>query len=161
MFLTGFFPYATFAIPGIAGAILCVLVIELDKKWAGLSFVLVSVLSAIIAPDKIAVGLFVVFLGWYPIIKSVLEQQRSRLIEYILKLLVFNVLIAVGILVASLLLGDGEIAKLIGNQGARYIALGLIVLNMVFIIYDFALTRIISSYIQAFKAKQKHLGENT
>lgn len=52
MFLTGVFPFATYALPAIAGTLLVVVVLELNRATAVMVYVSVSLLSLFIAPDK-------------------------------------------------------------------------------------------------------------
>ena len=69
MFLTGLSPIGTYALPAFAGVTLMVIVIELNPRWAWMVYIAVSVLSALLAADKEAVVLFIIFFGYYPILK--------------------------------------------------------------------------------------------
>ena len=52
MFLTGVFPYATYALPALAGLTLIVLVVETSKKWAFIAYLAISLISLLVAPDR-------------------------------------------------------------------------------------------------------------
>ena len=62
MFLTGLIPFATIALPAIAGVLLIVVVIELGKRWALLVYAAVSLLSILLTADMEAKLLFILFL---------------------------------------------------------------------------------------------------
>ena len=70
MFLTGLFPFATYALPAMAGTLLIVVVIELGRPTATMVYAAVSLLSLLITPDKEAALMFVVFFGYYPANKA-------------------------------------------------------------------------------------------
>ena len=153
MFLTGVFPFATYAIPAMAGILLVILVVELSPGWALLTYIAVSLLSLIITPDKEAAVLFIFFFGHYPVIKSFLERLRSKIIEIPLKAIIFNVCIVAGYLVVIHLFGLSDVLEEMGSFG-KYSTLVLLAFgNVVFWVYDFALTRLISVYITWFRPK--------
>ena len=49
MFFTGIFPFAMFALPGIAGVLLVLIVMELGRKYALVVYIGVSILSIFIS----------------------------------------------------------------------------------------------------------------
>ncbi|MEG2813418.1 MAG: hypothetical protein RSA79_02340, partial [Oscillospiraceae bacterium] len=76
MLASAVFPMAEYTCPALAGIFLCVLVIEFGKKTATIAFLAVAILSIIIVPNKESAMLFCGFLGYYPILKSVLESHN-------------------------------------------------------------------------------------
>ena len=91
MFMTNLFPAASYTLPAIAGALMMLTVIELGKRWAWPSFVVSAVLSFLVVADKEAVAIFVLFFGYYPILKANFEQLPKRLFRWLAKFLLFNV----------------------------------------------------------------------
>lgn len=81
MFLTGIFPFAEYALPAMAGALLIIMVIEYGYRYALLCFFAVAVLSLLVGPNKEAAVLFAGFFGYYPILKGVLERIKRRQLE--------------------------------------------------------------------------------
>ena len=102
--LTSYFPYLTYAIPAVAGLFIMIAVIEIDVKWASLSYVATAVIVALTAEPE-AKMLFILFFGYYPILKAVFEKLKSRVVEYLLKFAVFN---------AAGIVSYGFVAALIG-----------------------------------------------
>ena len=68
MLLTSAIPTLTYAIPAIAGLLLVIIVIEVNKKWAFGVYFVVGVLSMLLVADKEAAVMYVMFFGYYPII---------------------------------------------------------------------------------------------
>jgi len=147
MMATTIFPFASFAFPAIAGVLLIVLNLEFGKKWALLVYLGVALLSFFVSSDHTAVISFVVFFGYYPIIKGVIEQTRKRALEWVLKLVLFNAAIAVGVLLTILLFGMQTLVAEYSEFGKIGIGIFIAACNVVFIIFDLALTRLISVII--------------
>lgn len=151
MFLTSVIPTLTYAVPAIAGLLLVVMVIEIDKKWAFVVYLSVSILSLLLVADKEAAIMYVAFFGYYPIIKQLLEKRLKPVLEWMVKFLIFNASVLFSyflmIYVFSLDFDDfGDYTKIA--------LVGLYVgLNAVFLLYDIALTRLISAYLFSW---QKH-----
>ncbi|MEG1887051.1 MAG: hypothetical protein RR177_02895 [Oscillospiraceae bacterium] len=152
--LTAYFPYLTYAIPAIAGCLAIVLMIECGTKWAIMGFVVSAVLSLIFAEPE-AKMLFIGFFGYYPIIKGKIESLNKRPVEYLLKFLIFNVAVIVVYLIITNIFGIP-----MNDMGAtfKYASLVLLALgNVVFAIYDVAVTRIISLYWNKLHPKIKKM----
>ncbi|MEG0895649.1 MAG: hypothetical protein RSE93_08020 [Oscillospiraceae bacterium] len=152
MLLTGIFPFAEYSCPALAGIVLISLVIEYGKKTAFIAYCAIAILSAIIVPNKEAAILFVFFLGYYPIIKSVFEKCKSRILEWILKLLTFNTSV---ILSYIIMLNVLSMTNLTDDFKGIAIPILLILGNIVFIVYDFALNGLANMYYYKIKPKLK------
>ncbi len=153
MFMTGLIPFATYSIPAVAGAMLVAVVEENGRKTATLVYVTVSALSVFIVPDREAAMIFVVFFGYYPIIKGCLERIRPSAVCYLCKLLLFNVAVVWGYLMVIFVLGMPDLISDMGDLGkyGGYILLAMG--NLVFVVYDFALTRYTHIYVHWFKPR--------
>ena len=157
LFLSGIFPYAEYTCPALAGIFLMPLVSDYGRRTAWIAWGAISLLGFFVTPNKEAAALFFVFLGYYPILKSHLEQLRSRRAEIMVKLLIFNLamLAAYGFLV--LLLGMSELIKEM-DIGLKYgIFLFWLAGNVIFLFYDLALSRIAWMYDLRIRPMLKHL----
>ena len=150
MFLTAF-PYMTYALPAIAGAVLIPVVIELGSKWAWMVYACVSFLSLLIAPSLEAKVMFIAFFGYYPIVKALLERQKNRVLEWVLKYLVFNVAVVSAYLLSLRFFGlDADSFVIFGfNVPLVFLLLG----NVVFLLYDLALRNVAEVYIRVLRPK--------
>ncbi len=143
--LGSYFPYLTYAIPALAGMLVIVPLIEISAVWAFMTYLAASAVVLITAENE-AKLLFVLFFGFYPIIKAKCEKPGKRIPEYILKFLVFNAAVAAYVAASVWLLGI-PLAEFTSSQFGAFTAPILLVGgNVVFFIYDLGLTRVISAY---------------
>lgn len=153
MMITAIVPVLDFAMPAAAGVLMAVIVIEISKKWAVVTYAAVSLVSLLVVPSKEVGLLFAMFLGYYPILKSVLEKSKSMPLQWTLKLAVFNAAVVSYYLIAVKILTGDALMTEAGELG-KYGPLALLVVaNVVFVIYDVALTRLISMYYNWFRKK--------
>lgn len=149
MFLISIVPMFTYAVPAAASMLLIPIIIEIDKKWALGVYFSVSLLGLIIVPNKEVAVIYVTFFGYYPVLKAVLEKRLKIIPEWVLKILVFN---------ASVLLSYYLMLKFMGitideleTFGWFAIPFLLILGTVAFILYDYAMTKVISLYLLKFQ----------
>lgn len=153
MLLAGIFPFAEYSCPALAGIFLVFLVIEFNKKTALIAYIAISILSLLTLPNKEASILFTGFLGFYPIIKSLFEQVKSRFIEWALKLLLFNTMIISAYIIMIYLFNIQILTEQLDALHNYGLAALFILANIAFIIYDYALTGVIFMYLTRIKPK--------
>jgi len=156
MLSTALIPVATYAAPALAGILMAVLVIEINKKWALAAYLVASVISVLIVPDKEAVALFVIFFGYYPVLKQWVELNiANRWLQLVIKILCFSAAAIVCYFIAIYILGiSPEEFDIFGiNLPILFLILGIVV----FIIFDNALSGVIITYVN--KLRDKLLGE--
>ena len=112
--------------------------LELGAGYAVLLWAVASVLSLLLFPG--GASLFYAALGLYPLLKALLERL-APLLEWVLKMLVCNAVLAVYILVGRfvLMLPDEVLS---GWLLWVFIPLA----NLTFILYDVAMSRLITHY---------------
>lgn len=138
-------PVMTYCAPMVAGALLIMIVIEMDKKWGFAVYAASGVLSMILAADKEAAVLYLMFFGYYPIIKAVLESKiKSRPLEWLVKIAVFNAsMIAAYLLIVKVLALPMDDM----NDLGKYAWLILLAAgNAMFPVYDITLTKCVLLY---------------
>ena len=153
MFLTGLFPFAEYSLPAMAGILLIAVVIEYGYRPALLCYIAVAVLSLVLVPNKEAAALFAGFFGYYPIVKGKLEHLKRRLLEWLLKFVVFNAAILVSYAAAIYLLGAGQALEEFEELGKWGFVVFVILGNAVFLLFDILITRLIGMYYQYLKPK--------
>lgn len=142
--LVSFFPYLTYAVPAIAGLFIMVAVIETNIKWALVTYVVSAVIAFLMAEPE-AKMLYILFFGYYPILKSIFERPKSRIFEFILKFAVFNAAVILTYLVLAPIMGFS--VEDFGEFG-KYSAVVLLVgANIVFPIYDMAVSQMAQFYM--------------
>lgn len=152
--LMSYFPYFTYAVPAITGLLTMMLVIEINVKWAFVAYIAASVLVFIFAEPESKL-MYICLFGYYPIVKALIEKINKPVIEWILKLAVFN---AAAIMIYSVFAGMFGVSiddfSTLGKYGA-YIFLGFG--NAVFVLYDITVSRLSGTYIYRIHPKVKKL----
>ena len=150
MILSGVTISLEYAIPMITGALLMVLVVEFGKGFAGIIYIVVGALSLLLLGNKEPAVMYLMFFGYYPIIKSVIEQ-RFRFC-WILKYIIFNVsMIASYFAVTRIFMISFDDVKDFGKYALPVL---LLAGNVLFAMYDVLLTRLVSIYIYRWR---KHI----
>ena len=85
LFMLSVIPFLTYALPAMAGALIILIVIELNKKWAVGVYFAVSLLALLLVPDKESALMYASFFCYYPIFKSVIESKLNKLLSDIRK----------------------------------------------------------------------------
>jgi len=150
-------PFSTYYIPMIAGAIVVSIVIETDKRYAFFVYVTVSILSALIVPDKEAVAMYILFMGYYPILKGVFEGRFKLLAEWVLKLLTFNVSMVSVFLIGIHILGISKEEYTIGGIYLPWVF--LLFGNVMFLLYDKLLSQLVVLYIHRIQPQLKKIAK--
>ena len=124
----------------VVASLLCVYaVIEMGGGYPWGIWIVTSILSLLLLPIKTPALFYALFAGFYPILKEKLERLRT-LIAYPLKLLVFHLSLG-GIVVTVRLF----FPSLLESGAAWWMPLLLYFAALLcFLIYDLALTRLIS-----------------
>lgn len=150
--LLSFFPYLTYAVPAVAGLFIMIVVIEIDLKWAIMSYI-VSCAPIFLLAENESKLLYIMFLGYYPIIKALIEKVRKPVLEWAIKIFAFNCAVLLVYFVFAEMLGVslddlGEFSK-----WGVYILLAAG--NVVFVLYDIAVSRMAMFYLNIVKPKFK------
>ena len=131
--VAGLFPMAAVLIAGRAAGYLC---------WAAS-----GLLGFFLLPDKGAALLYLAFLGLYPIVKSRIESLRRLPVEWVLKLVFFDLALTLFWFFLRGMFLPNPPVWLEDNIFLLYL-LG----NVVFILYDVGLSRLIAMLRVRFRA---------
>lgn len=156
MLSTAIFPFLSYAVPAITGALIIIMVMESDKKWAFLVFACVSILSVLIVPDKSAGAAYVFIFGYYPILKSVFEEKLPVWLSVLAKLLIFNSVLLVGYYISLYFFGiDTEGIEWAVPYLKKWFIVPIIVVfgSVFFLMYDTVLTRLVILYNRRWRKK--------
>lgn len=153
MLLTGILPFGTYALPCFAGILLTAVVIEFGIPWAIAVYAGVSVLSFFIVSDKEAVLYYILILGIYPVLKSLFERIKLRWLSFLLKLLYFNICAVACFYISIYLLSVPK--ESFSLFGFYLPVVFLIAGNIVFVVYDICVSRLIFAYLNLFRHRLK------
>ena len=128
----------------VIASLLCVFaVIEYGGGAPWMVFATTSVLSLILlSHNRAPAFMYLLFFGYYPILKEKLEK-KPRVLAWILKEVIFNVALAILLVLTHFLLYPGAT---LGSMLYFYAVLALAA-EVIFPIYDVALTRLITFYL--------------
>lgn len=145
MYVGALFEVLDLSTAGIASVCVLLVLTELGGRYAWLTYAVTGVLSLIVLPVKTAAILFLGFLGFYPMAKAFFERKFRGWRCLVLKFLLLNVctflmLLAVRYVVAEALWFE---------------IMTLVLVNIVFVVYDFALTRLLNAYVFVWRKKLK------
>ena len=103
-------------------------------------FIVSAVLGMLIVPNRAAPLLYILFFGWYPVVKSLIERLRGNVRQWVLKLLVFNAsLTIIWFMLRHLIIGFlGDTSNVI---------LAYLGGNVLFVVFDYGFTKLIWYYI--------------
>ena len=74
-----------------AAMLIWLLLIEYGKRFASIVFAVTALLAFLLTPANSGAIVYLLAIGWYPILKAVTEQKcKKRWISYMLKFLVFS-----------------------------------------------------------------------
>ena len=155
LYATSILPISTLAILTIASAIIPICIIRSNIQTSIFVYISSSLISFFLVPINISF-LYFIFFGVYGIIKYFIEKIRKEKLEIMLKIIFFNIVFIIGFIIMQNVLGVNIIAGLevlmskFFNDSARTIALIIlwIVAQPVFLIYDYAMTMIITFYME-------------
>jgi hypothetical protein len=116
-------------------------VIETGLVSACFVYIGSSVISLLLLPDKAVILIYVLFLGYYPIIKSLAERIRSIILCWTVKVVIFEASFSVIWFLFKRLIFDSKLLET--NVIFIYLA-G----TGAFVVFDIGLTRLIGFYIQ-------------
>lgn len=145
MLVAGVTTSLVYAIPMITGAFLMVLVIEFGSGFAWLEYLAISIISMLLLGNKEAAIMYVAFFGYYPIIKSFIEKHTRKVLGWVVKYAIFNVSMVVSYFVVSkiFMITFDDL-----DGFGKYAMPGLLLAgNVLFVLYDIMLTRLVTIYI--------------
>lgn len=134
-------PSGNWGFVAIAGLFPAAAVISVSMKAGFLCWAGVSIMSFLLLPGKFCALLYSVLFGLYPMIKALIERIRRRILEYILKLVFFNVAFTL----IYLLMQAAVLNSLPSALSITWVL--YIVGNVVFLLYDFGFSKLIGFYI--------------
>lgn len=135
----------------IASLLVVYAVIEIGGAYPWLIWVVTSVISLLLLPLKTPALFYAMLTGYYPILKQKIERRFARLPAWGFK---------AGVLVISfgLIWGISKLffPELLETTGGWIMAAAVLALGVVcFVLYDFALTKLITAYFVKWQKRFK------
>lgn len=151
-------PVFTYCSPIIAGVLLMAVREESGNGAAWMVWTVTGLLCILIGLDKEA-AFFYVFIGWYPILKPLLDKIRPRAVRISAKLLIFTGAMGGMYFLTCFVLGIEEIVS--SFSAAAWINLGFFAgIILCLGLYDRALNGMVLIYRYKFRPKLKFMNKN-
>ena len=155
LYLTSIIPINTIAILTLVSAITPICIMRTNVKNSILVYIAAGIISFFLVPVNISI-LYILFFGLYGIIKFFIEKINNKIVETILKLIFMNLVLFVTIFAFENIVGldiinqvENIIKNFINTSNINiYKWIGVIIIQPIFIIYDYALTLVITIYIE-------------
>lgn len=139
LYLTNIIPINTLAILTIVSSIIPITIIKTDIKTAIMVYIITSICSFMFLPITYSI-MYIAIFGIYGIIKCFIERLHNTSLEILLKLVFFNIILAIVYFALPSILANIKISILLMFIGA----------NIAFLVYDYALTIVITYFLAKF-----------
>ena len=164
LYASALFPSGQLGFIAAASLFTAAAIIETGISGGLIVFLGSSILAELLLPNKGLLLLYILFFGYYPIVKSLVEKLGSMLLEWVLKLVIFNIALSVVCFVLSNIIFGVSIPDMkavlvfldiIFNVSApKWNTIILYIAgNMVFQVFDFGLSKLIWFYIERVSKK--------
>lgn len=138
LYSTSLIPISTLSILTLASCLIPIAIIRSSVKYGFLVYISSTLLGFFFIPTNLLI-MYGLFFGVYGIVKYYIEKLNKLSIEIILKLIFFNIILSLAFVTFKTLIG--------GALSSLPIWLLFLLAQPIFLIFDYALTLIISFYL--------------
>ena len=144
-----FIPTGRVAGTALAGLAVLIAVVGHGPVSGILVYIAAFLLAVVISPAKSSAFVFLAVFGHYPVLKCLIEGLRNAVAEWILKILLCNAVFVFIYYFFTAFIGlDPSMLR------DWMLALVCLAFNVVFVVYDIALTYIVRMYVQRIKNRR-------
>ena len=148
LYIGSMFQTLDLTMSAIVSLLVVVIVIEMGYKYAWFTYLATAILSVLLLPQKSPAIFYACFMGFYPIIKSHVERFNSAVVRWTIKLVAGNIALVAMFWLISLFLPDEF-------EGGWMLVATYILGVVAFVMYDVALTKLISLYFARIRDRIK------
>lgn len=149
LFLGSIFWVLGYTMPLVASLVMIILLDSISQKSALLTFISTSIISFILLNDKECVLLYILFFGYYPLIRDKINDIKPKFLSYLLKFITFNAAMVLTQVLCVYVFGI-PFDDMLGKWG---IVLFVLCLNLVFVVFDKLYTLLLRLYKIKLKRK--------
>lgn len=149
LFLGSIFWVLGYTMPLVASLVMIILLDSISQKSALLTFISTSIISFILLNDKECVLLYILFFGYYPLIRDKINDIKPKFLSYLLKFITFNAAMVLTQVLCVYVFGI-PFDDMLGKWG---IVLFVLCLNLVFVVFDKLYTLLLRLYRIKLKKK--------
>lgn len=149
LFLGSIFWVLGYTMPLVASLVMIILLDSISQKSALLTFISTSIISFILLNDKECVLLYILFFGYYPLIRDKINDIKPKFLSYLLKFITFNAAMVLTQVLCVYVFGI-PFDDMLGKWG---IIVFVLCLNLVFAVFDKLYTLLLRLYRIKLKKK--------
>lgn len=149
LFLGSIFWVLGYTMPLVASLVMIILLDSISQKSALLTFISTSIISFILLNDKECVLLYILFFGYYPLIRDKINDIKPKFLSYLLKFITFNAAMVLTQVLCVYVFGI-PFDDMLGKCG---IVVFVLCLNLVFVVFDKLYTLLLRLYRIKLKKK--------
>lgn len=149
LFLGSIFWVLGYTMPLVASLVMIILLDSISQKSALLTFVSTSIISFILLNDKECVLLYVLFFGYYPLIRDKINDIKPKFLSYLLKFVTFNAAMVLTQILCVYVFGI-PFDDMLGKWG---FVVFVLCLNLVFVVFGKLYTLLLRLYRIKLKKK--------
>ena len=140
LFLVSLWPTGQLGFAAVSSLFVAAAVIEMGVAPGICVFAISAAISLLVVPDRSATLLYILFFGYYPIVKHLTERTGRALLRWVTRLAIFNASLTVILLF---------LRELFISFSIDTVAIILLYLcgNAVFIVFDHGYSKLIRYYI--------------
>ena len=147
-------PTGRVAALAIASLFCGICVSQYGVRYGVALYVGASLLSLLLVPKRMLVAIYILFAGYYPIVKLYIESLDKLWAEWVIKILYFNVVLIVLYMVFKAFFLP-HLSSTIVMLALQYMGLIIVALEILFVLYDWMLSYMIGYYNQMVR-RVKH-----
>lgn len=149
-------PITEISLAALAGLVGIPVIVECGRKYGMIVYAVVSLLALLLIPTLEGKTLYIGFFGYYPVLKSALEARRlPRVAEWSVKFAVFNAAVIVAYWLMLTVFSLPADSFTIGGVNLPWVF--LLLGNVVFFLYDWCLTGLVTKYMRAWQPRVRRL----
>jgi len=148
LYIASVWPSGQIGLVAAASLFVAAAVIESGLVPGVYVFAASSIIAMLMIPNRAAPILYIAFFGFYPVLKSLIERLRGTILQWVLKLLVFNI----SLTVLWFLLRE----LFFSLEGfSPHIILVYLGGSVIFAMFDYGFTKMIWFYINRISRKMR------
>jgi hypothetical protein len=148
LYVSALLPTMRLALVVTAGLLTAVAILESGISAGIMLFAATSLLGLFVSPMRGTVLIYVLFFGYYPILKGLIEKTRRRAAEWTMKLLLFNAALTIAVYAY-------RTGFLTGIQIPDLaVVLFYLAANAAFVVYDIGFSRLMIFYLTKWKNRR-------
>lgn len=155
MLLGGVLYFFSYTTPLLLGIIMLMVNKTFGRPAAVTTYFASSVLSMLLVTDKESVLLYVLFFGYYPIIKNKIDLLKFKPLRIFLKFILFNASLSVAELISYYVFGIPFFED--GSKSVWIVLAFTTAMNVIFVMFEFLLNKYYVLYTSKLEPKIKKL----